>query len=104
MKNSKKKKMPIAHPLTETKYDISVGDKFYRNTSVVRRGLSLPDYNIITWIVGEYMGVKYENCGIGNVERTLGVKNILTDSNLNPNCTNPGWIFVGKDSQEKQLT
>lgn len=89
--------MPIAHPLTETKYDISVGDKFYRNTSVVRRGLALPDYNIVTWIKGEFFGVKYENCGIGNMERILSVKNILDDSNLNPLSVNPGWIFVNKD-------
>ena len=96
--------MPMAHPLTETKYDICVGDKFYRNTSVVRRGLSLPDYNIVQWVKGEFFGVKYENCGIGNMERILSVKSILDDSNLNPNCNNPGWIFVGKNSQEKQLT
>lgn len=101
MKNSKK--MPSAHPELTTKYDICVGDRFYRNTQPVKRGWDLPDYNIITWIKGEFFGVKYENCSIGNLERTLSI-NILEDSNLNPYCNNPGWIFVDKDwrSQKKQ--
>lgn len=104
MKNSRKK-MPRTHPLTEMKYDICVGDKFYRNTSVVKKNLVLPDYNIIQWIKGDFIGVIYENCGIGNFERVLSITNIVEDSNLNKLCSNPTWIFVGKDwrSQEKHL-
>lgn len=85
------------------KYDIQVGDKFYLNTYPVKRGFDIPNYNVIQWIKGDFIGVKYENCGIGNLERTLSIS-ILDDSNLNPMCTNPSWIFVNKDwsSQEKQ--
>lgn len=74
-------------------YDIKVGDRFYLNSHTVKKKLSLPDYNVITWIKGEFFGVKYENRGIGNIERTMGI-NVLNDSNLNPYCTNPSWIFV----------
>lgn len=74
-------------------YDIKVGDRFYLNSHTVKKNLSLPDYNIITWIKGQFFGVKYENHEIGNLERIMGI-NVLNDSNLNPYCTNPSWIFV----------
>lgn len=77
------------------KYGIEVGDRFYLNSHTVRKGLDLPDYQIITWIKGEFFGAKYENHGIGNIERTMSA-NVLQDSNLNPNISRPSWIFVGK--------
>ena len=95
MKKTSKKKVAPAHPELTEKYNIEVGDRFYLNSHTVKIGATLPDYNVITWIKGEFFGVKFENCGIGNIERTMGI-NILDDSNLNPLCTNPSWIFVDK--------
>ena len=88
MKNTKKKNAKS----TES-YDIHVGDRFYLNSHTVRKGIDLPDYQIVQWVKGEFFGVKYENCGIGNIERTMGIA-VLDDSNHNPKCTDPSWIFV----------
>lgn len=101
----KKRKNNYAHADLTEKYKIEVGDRFYLNTNAVMKGLDIPDYNIITWIKGEFFGVKYENCGIGNIERTMGIA-VLDDSNLNPVRTKPSWIFVNKDwrSQNKQVS
>lgn len=91
MKNTKKKSVK-SRSLAEA-YDIHVGDRFYLNSHTVRNGIDLPDFQIVQWVKGEFFGVKYENCSIGNVERTMGIA-VLDDSNLNPNRTDPSWIFV----------
>ena len=92
MKSTKKKNSFKARNLYES-YDIHVGDRFYLNSHTVRKGIDLPDYQIVQWVKGEFFGVKYENCGIGNIERTMGIA-VLDDSNRNPKCTDPSWIFV----------
>lgn len=88
----KQNKNAMLSSLTD-KYDIRVGDRFYLNSHSVRNRMDLPDYQIVTWIKGEFFGVKYENCSIGNLERTMSI-NVLNDSTLNPNATNPSWVFI----------
>lgn len=92
MKNTKKKNNIKARTLIN-EYPIRVGDRFYLNSHTVRKGLDLPDFQIVTWIKGEFFGVKYENRGIGNIERIMGIS-VLDDSNRNPKRTDPSWIFV----------
>jgi hypothetical protein len=72
MKNTKKKSNTKARTLTN-EYSINVGDRFYLNSHTVRKGLDLPDFQIVTWIKGEFFGVKYENRAIGNLERIMGI-------------------------------
>lgn len=88
----RKKKNAMLSSLTD-KYDIQIGDRFYLNSHAVRQGMDLPDYQIVTWVKGEFFGAKYENCGIGNLERIMGI-NVLNDSNLNRNATKPSWVFL----------
>ena len=91
MKSTKKKSVK-SRSLAEA-YDIHVGDRFYLNSHTVRKGIDLQDFQIVQWVKGEFFGVKYENCGIGNIERTMGIA-VLDDSNRNLKCTDPSWIFV----------
>lgn len=79
--------------------DIQVGDRFYLNSATVKKNLSLPDYLIITKFIpiGEdqkaYIQAKYENHSIDTRERLFS-GSIVDYSNLNPNVTDPMWIFV----------
>lgn len=78
---------------TQKKNDISVGDRFYFNSSVVRRGLSLPDYLIVIEKTAGFINAIYENRGVGIRERPFSEINLWTNSNLNPEANNPEWIF-----------
>lgn len=80
-------------------HDIQVGDRFYLNTTTVRKGLSLPDYLVITKFipVGEdakaYIQAKYENHSVDTRERLFS-GSIVGYSNLNKDVTDPMWIFL----------
>lgn len=82
------------------KYNLWDGQKFYHNNYTTEKGYSLPDYLILEGVklIGHgsekmYLLVgKYENHEVYTKERVLSDM-ILMDSNLNPKCENPEWIF-----------
>lgn len=87
-------------------FDISVGDRFYFNSNAVRRKLALPDYFRITKLISlhedeqiDYIEAKPENRGTYTREK-LYSPSILIDSNLNPNMSNPSWIFVKENNND----
>lgn len=89
------------------RYRIKVGDKFYHNNYATKKGCSLPDYLIVTQIKDSvfkdlyFIHAKYENHYMGTAERILS-SIILSESNLNPKCKSPEWIFLTEDSQNLQ--
>lgn len=81
-------------------YGLKVGDKFYQNYPLVRKGVDLPETMRVTDISddGFYFRAKYENRAVHNLERTFS-SIMLYDSNLNPDCKEPGWIFNSQKLQ-----
>ena len=82
------------------KYELFDGQKFYHNNYSTAKGHALPDYLILQRIQlfghgAERMYLltaKYENHEVYTKERVLSDV-ILRDSNLNPRCEKPEWIF-----------
>ena len=93
---------------TELISKIKIGDRFYHNNPGIELGAVIPDYLIITDI-GEsnqngyfLIQAKYENHAAYTKERLFS-DIILLQSDLNPECEKPDWIFK-KPSQELHLT
>lgn len=92
------------------RYELWDGQKFYHNNYSTAKGHTLPDYLILERIqlIGHgndkmyLLTCKYENHEVYTKERVLSDV-ILTQSNLNPNCKNPDWIFE-VSSQNLQST
>lgn len=77
-----------------TKNEILVGDKFFFNSFSVRKGLSLPDYLIVTNKQSGFVNAYYENRGVGIRDRKFSEINLWRNSNLNPEAKNPKWVFL----------
>lgn len=92
------------------KYYLWDGQKFYHNNYSTAKGHVLPDYLKLERIqlIGHgaermyLLTAKYENHEVYTKERVFSDV-ILIDSNLNPQCKNPEWIFEER-SQELQPT
>jgi len=76
--------------------DIYKGDKFYFDNYGTKTKTCMPDYLIVTKVTGDLVEAKYENRAIHTKERTFSKKNLIADSNLNPDVKNPQWVFIGK--------
>lgn len=76
------------------KNNIYLGDRFYYNSHTVSKGLTIPDYFIVTKVSGDIVVAKPENRYIDTRERLFSIDNLWLDSNLNPHASNPSWIFV----------
>ena len=81
-------------------YDVRIGDRFYHNNTLVAKGINIPDYLIITNLIYmtdkdeiDYIQAKYCNHYVDKRERMFS-SIILKDSNLNPECKEPSWIFI----------
>lgn len=77
-------------------YDLYIGEKFYHNNYSTAKGHSLPDVLIIADIIPDFIIAKYENHAIYTNNRVLSTA-ILPQSNLNPDCLDPEWIFERKE-------
>ena len=74
--------------------NIYVGDRFYHNNYSVQHGQTLPDYMRVLEVNRDFIKVKYEARSIGTKERHMSLDNVWIESNKNPKCKNPAWIFV----------
>ena len=75
--------------------DICIGDMFYFNSPGIEKGHCLPDYMRVTEIskCGYFVTAVYEARAVETRPRLFSMKNLQYDSNLNPNRSNPSWIF-----------
>lgn len=74
---------------------IKVGDRFYYNSYSVSRKHALPDMmQVLEVRDNDTMRVKYEYRTIGPKEVECVISKILSNSNRNPECKDPLFIFV----------
>lgn len=81
-------------------YKLFDGQRFYHNNFSTREGHCLPDYMILKSVqlaknedeIYHFLVGHYENHAIYTRDRLLSDL-ILANSNLNPLCKDPEWIF-----------
>lgn len=81
-------------------YEIFIGDKFYHNNYSTAKGHVIPDIMSIADIIPGFIIAKYENHAAYTNNRVLS-NVILAQSNLNPDCKDPDWIFVRKEKENE---